>query len=87
MTDPLVFYNMEDMWEIPRELYAGQEQPVESYYLIMKLPPDENSDGTEEEEFILLLPFNPAGLNGSNRINSSSSVPSEFSSGGSFIIK
>ena len=61
MTDPLVFYNMEDMWEIPRELYAGQEQPVESYYLIMKLPPDENSEGTEEEEFILLLPFNPAG--------------------------
>ncbi len=61
MNDPLVFYNMEDMWEVPRELYAGQEQPVESYYLIMKLPPDPDSTEEEEAKFILLLPFNPVG--------------------------
>jgi len=53
MTDPTVFYNKEDMWEIPRELYSGQEQAMESYYLIMKLP------GEDEAEFILLVPFSP----------------------------
>ncbi|MEL6346532.1 MAG: UPF0182 family protein [Myxococcota bacterium] len=55
MKDPTVFYNKEDMWAIPRELYAGQEQPMDSYYLIMKLP------SAEEAEFILLLPFVPRG--------------------------
>ncbi|MCB9778046.1 MAG: UPF0182 family protein [Alphaproteobacteria bacterium] len=53
MTDPTVFYNKEDMWELPRELYAGQDQPMESYYLIMKLP------GEDKAEFILLVPFVP----------------------------
>ena len=55
MQDPTVFYNKEDMWELPRELYDGQEQPMESYYLIMKLPAE------EQAEFILLLPFVPTG--------------------------
>jgi hypothetical protein len=53
MTDPQVFYNREDLWEIPTEIY-GREQPlVEPYYLIMKLPK------AQTEEFILLLPFKP----------------------------
>ena len=55
MTDPTVFYNSEDMWAFPKELYAGQEQRMQSYYLIMKLP------NTEQAEFILLLPFVPMG--------------------------
>lgn len=55
MQDPTVFYNKEDMWALPRELYDGQEQPMESYYLIMKLPQE------EQAEFILLLPFVPTG--------------------------
>jgi len=53
MNEPTVFYNKEDMWEVPRELYGGQEQVMESYYLTMRLP-DEPT-----EEFILLIPFVP----------------------------
>ncbi|RME25079.1 MAG: UPF0182 family protein, partial [Deltaproteobacteria bacterium] len=53
MVDPTVFYNKEDMWDLPTELYAGQDQAMESYYLIMKLP------GEESAEFILLIPFVP----------------------------
>ena len=55
MMDETVFYNKEDMWDLPRELYAGQEQRMEAYYLIMKLPE------AEEAEFVLLLPFVPTG--------------------------
>ncbi len=53
MTDPQVFYNREDLWEIPTEIYGNEQRMVEPYYLIMKLPK------TETEEFILLLPFKP----------------------------
>ncbi len=53
MNDPNVFYNKEDMWAVPRELYGGREQTMESYYLVMKLP------GEERAEFILLVPFVP----------------------------
>ncbi len=50
MTDPRVFYNREDQWEIPT--YRGN--PMEPYYVIMKLPEGKT------EEFVLLLPFTPA---------------------------
>jgi len=55
MTRPNVFYNKEDVWDFPRELYGsdGGSQRMDSYYLIMKLP------GEEKEEFVLLLPFVP----------------------------
>ena len=55
MNLPNVFYNKEDVWDLPRELYGsdGGEQRMDSYYLIMKLP------GEEKEEFVLLLPFVP----------------------------
>ena len=53
MTDPTVFYNKEDMWELPTELYGGQAQRMKGYYLIMKLPESERA------EFVLLLPFVP----------------------------
>ncbi len=53
MQDPQVFYNREDVWEIPRELYAGTEQLMEPYYVVMQLP------GEEEPEYILMLPFTP----------------------------
>lgn len=54
MTDPQVFYNREDQWRSPNEIYAAEEQPVEPYYLIMKLPIGSN------EEFLLFSPFAPA---------------------------
>jgi uncharacterized protein len=50
MTDPSVFYNKEDLWEIP----SYRQQTIDPYYLITKLP-----EGTTEE-FILLLPFTPS---------------------------
>ena len=53
MTEPQTFYNKEDVWEIPTEMYGGDEIRVEPYYLIMVLP------GGEEEEFVLLQPFVP----------------------------
>jgi uncharacterized membrane protein (UPF0182 family) len=59
MTDIRVFYNSEDLWALPREVYAGQEQLMEPYYVIMRLP-DET-----EEEFLLMLPFTPVNKNNS----------------------
>jgi hypothetical protein len=50
MTDPKVFYNKENLWEIP----TLGEKPMEPYYTIMKLP------GEKQEEYILLLPFTPS---------------------------
>jgi uncharacterized membrane protein (UPF0182 family) len=57
MTDPQVFYNREDQWRIPQEIYGRELQPLEPYYLIMKLPTATN------EEFILLHPFTPQARN------------------------
>jgi len=53
MTDPRVFYNKEDLWTIPVETYADAERNLEPYYIIMRLP------GEEQEEFVLMLPFTP----------------------------
>ena len=50
MTDPKVFYNKENLWQVP----ALGEKPMEPYYTIMKLP------GEKIEEYILLLPFTPS---------------------------
>lgn len=50
MTDPKVFYNKENLWEVP----AFGEKPMDPYYTIMKLP------GEKKEEYILLLPYTPA---------------------------
>jgi len=57
MTDPTVFYNQEDVWEVPSEIYRGAEQVMDSYYVIMSLP------GSNAEEFILLIPFTPHNKN------------------------
>ncbi|MBA7545944.1 hypothetical protein ES705_38326 [subsurface metagenome] len=57
MTDPDVFYNKEDYWTIPNEIYAETEIKMEPYYIITKLP------GHEREEFILMTPFTPSTKN------------------------
>lgn len=57
MEDPQVFYNREDLWRVPNEIYGGEQQPVTPYYLITKLPTE------RAEEFILLLPFTPVARN------------------------
>jgi uncharacterized protein len=53
MTDAQVFYNREDQWQIPTEIYGNKPRLVEPYYLITSLP------AVQTEEFILLLPFTP----------------------------
>ena len=50
MQDPQIFYNREDLWNIPEK----DGQTMEPYYTIMKLP------GEEKEEFILMIPYTPA---------------------------
>lgn len=57
MTDPQVFYNREDQWQIPTEIYGSETREVEPYHLIMKL------SIANSEEFILLLPFTPTQRN------------------------
>lgn len=53
MRDVNVFYNKEDLWSQPREVFSGQDQAVEPYYVIIRLP------GEEREEFMLIQPFTP----------------------------
>lgn len=53
MKDPMVFYNREDEWVVPDEIYRQNREQMEPYYVIMKLPDEET------EEFILMLPFTP----------------------------
>ncbi|MBN2615360.1 MAG: UPF0182 family protein [Bacteroidales bacterium] len=54
MTDPKVFYNQEDYWQIPNEIYNTGQQKMFPYYIIMRLPK------TEKEEYILMLPLTPS---------------------------
>ncbi len=53
MTDPQVFYNREDQWQIPTEVYGDKPRLVEPYHLITSLPT------LPFEEFILFLPYTP----------------------------
>ena len=56
MTDPRVFYNREDQWKIPNELYSGNSIKMEPYYVLLNLP------GTNDESnFIMMTPFTPRG--------------------------
>jgi uncharacterized membrane protein (UPF0182 family) len=55
MQDPTVFYNREDAWAIPNEKFYDRTQPVDPYYVIMRLP------GQPKEEFLLMQPFTPLG--------------------------
>jgi uncharacterized membrane protein (UPF0182 family) len=54
MTDPQIFYNREDEWREPNEIYANESQIVAPYYLITKLPI------ADAEEFVLLRLFTPS---------------------------
>ncbi|MEK7778363.1 MAG: UPF0182 family protein, partial [Chloroflexota bacterium] len=46
MTDPTVFFNKEDQWSVPTEVFLNKQQRVAPYYVIMKLP------GEEQVEFV-----------------------------------
>ena len=47
------FYNQEDRWAIPEDVVAGGGQPMEPYYVIMRIP------GEDEAEFVLIQPLVP----------------------------
>jgi uncharacterized membrane protein (UPF0182 family) len=53
MTQPAVFYNREDQWEVPVIEDARDARPMQPYYTIMRLPEE------KEPEFIQMLPFTP----------------------------
>jgi hypothetical protein len=53
MTQPAVFYNREDQWEVPVVDDASEGGAMQPYYTIMRLP------GEAAPEFIQMLPFTP----------------------------
>lgn len=56
VTDTQVFFNQAEQWAIPQETRFGKGGvQVEPVYLVMRLT------GEEKEEFVLMLPFTPAG--------------------------
>jgi uncharacterized membrane protein (UPF0182 family) len=55
MTQPAVFYNREDQWQVPTIEDAREARPMQPYYTIMRLP------GEPQSEFIQMLPFTPRG--------------------------
>ena len=62
MTDPVVFYNREDLWTVASEVrldVSGEQtaQPMEPNYVLMKLP------GQSSIEFVEILPFTPSNRN------------------------
>ncbi|MGC2415881.1 MAG: UPF0182 family protein [Stellaceae bacterium] len=57
MTNPTTFYNREDRWEVPRELYRDREIEVQPYYVMAQLPQ------ADHPEFMLMLPLSVAGKN------------------------
>ncbi len=59
MTEPQIFYNKEDQWEVPiiagdgEQNTAGRSSAMAPRHMIMKLP------GEKKEEYVLMLPFTP----------------------------
>ncbi len=54
MSDPEVFYNREDQWQFPQQIYEDKAVLLEPYYVIMRLP------GESKLEFLMIQPFTPA---------------------------
>ena len=56
MEDTEVFYNQEDLWQLPQQIGDNNNsEQMQPYYVIMRLP---NAEG---EEFLQILPFTPSG--------------------------
>jgi uncharacterized protein len=47
------FYNQDDRWAIPEDVVTGSGQPMEPYYVIMRIP------GEDAAEFVLIQPLVP----------------------------
>lgn len=55
MTDPKTFYEKEDYWDLPTQIYNDNEEPMIPYYVTLRLP------GEERGEFLLMQPYTPRG--------------------------
>lgn len=56
VTDAQVFFNQAEQWAVPHDTRFGQRGvEVHPSYLILQMP------GGDSEEFVLMLPFSPAG--------------------------
>ena len=53
VTDVRTFYNGDDVWDIPLEIYGNRSVSVRPYHVTLQLP------GEKRPEFVLLLPFSP----------------------------
>ena len=53
VTDVRTFYNGDDVWSVPLEIYGSTNTPVRPYHVTVQLP------GESKPEFVLLLPFTP----------------------------
>ncbi|MEB3165258.1 MAG: UPF0182 family protein [Cyanobacteriota bacterium] len=53
VTDVRTFYNGDDVWSVPYEIYGNSNAQVRPYHLTLQLP------GQSRPEFVLLLPFAP----------------------------
>jgi uncharacterized membrane protein (UPF0182 family) len=49
-----VFYNSEDLWQLPRDIDGDRSVTVAPYYVLVRMP------GEAELEFLLLTPLTPA---------------------------
>jgi hypothetical protein len=54
MTVPQVFYNDEDLWAVPWERHGGEQLLMEPYYVLMRLPQE------EQLQFLLMMPLTPS---------------------------
>lgn len=55
VTNPVVFYNGEDIWDVGTEIYmnASEVNPIDPNYAMFKLP------GEDKVEFLLSVPYTP----------------------------
>jgi uncharacterized membrane protein (UPF0182 family) len=53
VTSAEIFFLGEDFWELPIQRLRGSTQPIEPYYVTIRLP------GEEAVEFVLIMPFTP----------------------------
>lgn len=53
MSEPKVFYQKEDLWDIAHQIYGTEEQEMEPSYYVFKLPDNDSA------EFINMVPFSP----------------------------
>ncbi|HEY3377306.1 MAG TPA: UPF0182 family protein, partial [Armatimonadota bacterium] len=64
-----VFYQQEDLWDLPQETQASV---MEAYYIIMSLP------GTRDPEFLLMRPYTPHGKQNMTAWLSARSDPAHY---------